>query len=142
MTVVHKSRVDGWIAVMLAVPPLSSLLLVSHGEILWGFAAIAGYGLLLAAIALPLRYVVDPDSLTVRYGVLRQHIPWDRVIGMTPSSNPLSSPALSLRRLEVAYRKPDGAAATLLISPRDRAAFVADCAAASKRHRAEGETLV
>ena len=136
----YKSRVDWWIAALLVLPPLASAMVLATGEIMFGVIGLAGYGLLITSLVLPIEYTVGDKALVIAYGMARQRIAWDHLIAMRPSRNPLSSPALSLRRLEIKYRKHDGREATVLISPVDRAAFVADCARAAGK-RADGESL-
>jgi hypothetical protein len=58
------------------------------------------------------------------------------------TSNPLSSPALSLRRILIHHRKPKGGSTFVMISPEDRLAFLAELARRTGRHRVEGERMV
>jgi len=64
-------------------------------------------------------YVVTPDTLIVRCGPLRRTVPLGSVQRLRATHNPLSSPALSLDRIEVTY-----GSRRVLISPRDKRAFV------------------
>jgi hypothetical protein len=50
------------------------------------------------------------------------------ILAVTPTTNPLSAPALSLNRLRVTSRS-----ASVMISPADRARFVADLEARRAR---------
>jgi Bacterial PH domain len=86
--------------------------------------------------------VIRGEGLAIRFGMVRMRIPWDRVIGIEPSSNPVSGPAMSLKRLDVHYKKGNGTETHVLISPSDRAAFVRDCGETSPRHRVDGERLI
>jgi hypothetical protein len=54
---------------------------------------------------------------------------------MELSTNPLSSPAFSLDRIDVRYTNDRGRDRSILISPVDREAFMRDCARASGQHR-------
>ena len=54
-------------------------------------------------------------------------IPISSITSIRPSRNPISSPALSLRRLSIRYNKYD----EILVSPKDREAFVAALKAAN-----------
>jgi hypothetical protein len=107
-----------------------------------GVLATAGYCLLLGLVVLPIVYVVGDHGLTIRAGLIRLRVPWTRLVEIAPSSSPQSSPAMSLKRLDVHYTKLDGAAKHVLISPVDRPAFLKDCAAASPKHKVDGDKLV
>ncbi|WP_232223917.1 PH domain-containing protein [Anoxybacteroides tepidamans] len=65
-------------------------------------------------------YVLDNDRLIIKYGPFRKIIPLNAIRSVRKTSNPLSSPALSLKRLEIVY----GLYHTVLISPKDRDAFI------------------
>jgi hypothetical protein len=78
------------------------------------------------------RYTVGGGALAVRSGPFRWRIALEEISEIVPSRNPLSSPALSLDRLEVRY----GRGRLLLISPRERQSFLAAVVA-----RAPGLTL-
>ena len=67
------------------------------------------------------RYVVEGDTLTVFYGFfLKKRIPIGAITSIKRSRNPISSPALSLRRLAIRYGKYD----EILVSPKDPKAFI------------------
>jgi hypothetical protein len=144
----HRSAVAWWIAVAIALPPITSTIVVVSGVMsadgsaaLAGAVALAGYALLVVGLILPMRDIVGDDGLVIRFGMVRVRIPWDRVIEINPTRNPLSGPALSLDRLDVRYRKANGRQTFALISPADRAAFLRDCAEASRRHVVAGDAL-
>ncbi|MEO8841770.1 MAG: PH domain-containing protein [Kofleriaceae bacterium] len=99
------------------------------------YACLITYGLLIFGLAWPIRYTVSPEELEVRFGLVHTHLPWDRIIAMELSNNPLSSPAMSLDRIEIRYLHKSGAFdRTIRISPPDRETFLADCARASGEH--------
>lgn len=64
------------------------------------------------------------DALVIRFGPARVRVPYDRIRAVEPSSNPLSSPALSLRRVRIDYDKPNGKGTFVLVSPQDRDGFM------------------
>ena len=67
--------------------------------------------------------------LLVRGGLLlRYEIPIAGISEVRPSNSVLSSPAWSYDRIEVISRSPKGFAGSMLISPRDRDAFLDDLA--------------
>jgi hypothetical protein len=67
----------------------------------------------------PLYYRLEASALLVRFGLVRQRIPYDAITAVRPTHNPLSSPALSLRRLRVDYRR-----SFVMISPVRRDEFL------------------
>jgi len=89
-------------------------------------AVAAGVVSAIVAIGLPLwllastRYTVTHEMLIVRSGPFRWHIPRSEISQIQSSRSLLSSPALSLDRLEIKY----GAGKSLLVSPADKEAFV------------------
>lgn len=65
-------------------------------------------------------YALSDDSLFVRCGPLNWHIAYRDITSISRTFNPMSSAALSLRRLQIRY----GKWAVILISPPDREAFI------------------
>lgn len=139
---VYGSRIDGWLAVALTLPLIGSVVAMVSGVFWIGAAALVGYCGFMLALVLPIEYFVESDSLRVRAGLQRLVVPWDRLIAAELSSNPLSSPALSLRRIRIDYRKPNGKETFVLISPGDREAFLRDLAQASPRHELKDGRLI
>jgi hypothetical protein len=146
---IYKSAVDSWMYPVLAIGPLVGVSVIVwsliSGKLLGvviGAGQLAVFAAIFFGLVLPIRYEIAGDALTVRAGLMRIVIPWDRLRSIAPSSNPLSSPALSLRRLRVDYAKASGRDAWVLISPTDRAAFLADVAEASGRHKVHGDRLI
>ncbi|WP_442598688.1 PH domain-containing protein [Neobacillus sp. D3-1R] len=85
--------------------------------------------LLLSSIVLPIfiiwiwlttNYVLDDQNLVIRYGPFKKTIPLHSIKSVKKTMNPLSSPALSLKRLEISY----GQYGMALISPKDREEFM------------------
>ena len=64
-------------------------------------------------------YTVTTDELKVRSGPFKWTIRREDIRDITPTRHHLSSPALSLNRLEIRY----GAGKRILVSPRDRNGF-------------------
>ncbi len=149
MDKVHKSKVDWWLWLALGIPIVGIGTAVYQGlttdsGILW-VALIASAMILVVygGLVFPMRYTIAADGMRVRAGwFLRLFVPWERLVGARFTRNPLSSPALSLHRIHIDYRKPNGKQTYVLISPVDRTAFLHDIAAASGRHRVDGDTLV
>lgn len=140
--VTFRSRVDGWLAALMGLPVVSGLAVLASGVatgqrtlLLAGAGALAGYVLLLWLLVLPMAYVVDPSGIRVRAGaVIRVAIPWAELVSAELSSNPLSSPALSVRRIRITYRRARGGERDVLVSPTDREAFLRAIVDASPRH--------
>lgn len=65
-------------------------------------------------------YVLTDKELIVRYGPFKKIVPLHSVKSVKKTMNPLSSPALSLKRLEIQY----GQYSIVLISPKDRDEFM------------------
>lgn len=66
-------------------------------------------------------YIVDEAVLKVKSGIfINQTIPIASIKSITETNNLLSSPALSLDRLEIRYRKYD----RVIVSPEDKGDFV------------------
>ncbi len=133
----HRSKVDWWLFALVATGLALSagggafVLFTAQGtEQLW----IGGFGvavsLAVVLITWPVRYEIAATELRVRSGVLRWSLPLAWFLEARPSSNPLSAPAWSLRRLRLDYRRPDGRRGFLLVSPRDREAFLRELAEA------------
>ena len=66
-------------------------------------------------------YRVSDGECLVRSGPFRWRIPLDDIEAVRATRNPLSSPALSLDRLEIRY----AGGRKIMISPLDRAGFLA-----------------
>ncbi|HVJ80674.1 MAG TPA: PH domain-containing protein [Planctomycetia bacterium] len=126
---IYPSKVDAWLSrvVWLAgvVAAAGSLQLLLSNET--GKTAIAAF-LVALGIVLPAwvfsatDYELGDEELRIRSGPFRWRVKVDSITEVTPTRNPLSSPALSLDRLEIRY---DGGK-SIMISPREKEAFLAD----------------
>ncbi|TGD79608.1 PH domain-containing protein [Hymenobacter wooponensis] len=106
-------------------PLLSGLgffLLLSFVQQRWGASlvvlAIAAF---LVYLLVPTRYTLTSQELVIISGPIHKRVPLTSITSIRPTRNPISSPALSLDRLEVRYGKFD----LVLISPADKAGFLA-----------------
>src|SRR5690348_2334421 len=132
----HTSRVDWWLAALLTLPAIGGIAVLGsgiatgHRDLLYtGAGTLVGYVLLLVLLVIPITYVIDVDGIRIRAGVLLKiTIPWDRLISAELSSNPMSGPSLSLKRINLEYRRPSGRETFVLISPPDRDAFLRELA--------------
>ena len=122
------SRVDAWLAALLLTSVLLVLAAVVGG---WPRQAAPTEAVLLVATlavgaGLPLwvlaatGYRVDAASLAIRSGPFRWRIPLRDIRRVEPSRSWLSSPALSVDRLRIRH----GRSGQVLVSPKDRQAFV------------------
>lgn len=126
---VYPSRVDLWIAAMLAMTPVFAVaigiyLMIDgrHGDAMILFLAAGFTALVSAAFTIPCRYTVLDDALSVRCGVLFYQIPFDQIESIEPSSTLRSGPALSMRRVMIVTKK----GRKCIISPDPRDEFIAD----------------
>ena len=122
------SKVDAWLAAVLLASALLVLVAVAAA---WPRQATPAHAVLLVALlalgaGLPLwvlaatGYRVGQDALAIRSGPFRWRIPLQDIRAVEPSRSWLSSPALSLDRLRIRY----GRAGQVMVSPKDRQAFV------------------
>lgn len=129
----YPSKVDWWLAMVLAIPPLvavyATLEAVLKGDLeetAWSAAiwiVVAGIYL---GLVFPMRYGIGAGWLTIRFGLVRRRIPLSTIREVYPTRNPLSSPALSLDRLHVQYGS--GFFKAVMISPADREGFLSELA--------------
>jgi uncharacterized membrane protein YdbT with pleckstrin-like domain len=121
---IYKSAVDLWLKLMTAgilILPIGISLII--GSLNWPGILICG---LTAAFILWLylatKYVITDETLIIHGGVIKVNIPLQEITSVTDSRSVMSSPAFSLDRLEIKY----GADKMILISPKDKARFLAD----------------
>ena len=122
-----KSAVDLWLLVIVVLVVIISLG-VSVRLVLQ--RSPAGYlisiWLIAVGIGLPLwllyttQYVVKDEVLKIQSGPFKWTIPITSISQVVETTNPLSSPALSLRRLKITY----GESKTIMVSPKDREGFL------------------
>lgn len=122
-----RSAVDWWFYAVTAatavVVALAMFPLLKSGQ--GGQIVVAGLTALVA-VGLPLwllvstYYRVNAGTLEVRSGPFRWSIPLNEITEVRKSRSALSSPALSLDRMEVKY----GRGRSILLSPRDRGGFL------------------
>ena len=133
---IFKSRVDWWLGVVLAlIPVLSVAVLVGavvSGDAVEVWVAIGTFVLTVAlfrGVVFPMRYELHETKIVIQFGFVRWSAPYTKIREVEYSRNPLSAPALSLRRL----RLDTGQALSTYISPPDRKAFM-DALAARATH--------
>lgn len=132
ISIVHRSKVDSWLA----------LIVISAGVLLAGAATYqfftkgmshpATWILLLSLIfyiaiilifAYPVSYEITPPDLLIRSGLTKSRIILSSIESVQATRNPASSPAWSLDRLQIDYKK-KGKLTFTLISPENKNAFI------------------
>jgi Bacterial PH domain len=122
----YRSKIDSWLLCVVAASSLTAtvvcVVVTASAPGTW-FIAVP---ILLISVALPMwifcatRYRFIDTELVVCSGPFRWRIPPSEVVAVTPTRNPLSSPALSLDRLRIDY----GRGRSIMVSPQDKDGFV------------------
>ncbi|WP_226670609.1 PH domain-containing protein [Metabacillus litoralis] len=125
----YKSRKDWWLSVIVWGAMVFSLGIGSYSLIEKTTTVMESIIILSLSIILPIfilwmwlttYYVITENKLIIRFGPFKKHIELDTIKSVKKTMNPLSSPALSLRRLEIVYHQYN----SILISPLDREEFI------------------
>lgn len=128
-TLWFRSKIDWWLAVLLAVAPLVSLVATLMAPESGRLAGLSGTWVLAAVylgLVFPMRYGLTDRELIIRHGLVRRRIQLADITEVVPTHNPLSSPALSLDRLRITYGT--GLFKNVMISPADKAKFLVELA--------------
>jgi hypothetical protein len=138
---VHRAKVDWWVPAVLGGGLLLQVVLgtalTASGQAPYALISAAAalfVGLLLWA-SYRASYEVTASDLVIRFGPIRTRVPVGRITAVVPTREPTSAPAPSLDRLRIDYRAADGWPSFALISPKDKAAFVADLASVAPQVR-------
>ena len=126
-----RSRVDVWLVVLIVASTIVPMVVLmvnpsSRGGLGWasGMAITVGSAvvvlLLFGWTARTTEYILHDDALFIRCAGLNWHVAYRDIRSVQKSNNPMSSAALSLRRIEICY----GRYGRVLISPPDRDAFI------------------
>ena len=123
-----SSKVDGWLIpiMVLSVGGLvAAFIAVLIEPAPWPIQLLLGavtivVTLLLFSIFRNTHYTIDGDSLRIVSGPFKWNIAVTDIGDITPSRNPLSSPALSIDRLKISL----GKRKFILVSPEDKDGFV------------------
>lgn len=136
-SVTYKSKKDTWLIMLIYVAVCGAL----AGCVTLAFSGLRG-DLLSAAflfvigVVFPLWlmratfYVLDDRRLAIRCGPFRWSIPLAKIKSVKRSRSMLSSPALSLDRVQIRY----GRFGSVLISPEHRGRFLAELENRRSRH--------
>jgi hypothetical protein len=135
------ARVDAWVVLLVAlalalvaaiVTPLLLDPTVAIGvKVAVGAMGLGAVGLTLG-MAVPVRYRLEREGLTVRAGFLTLRLAYRDIVRVDRVISPLSGPAWSLVRVRVGL---DGGG-WVEVAPRDREALVAELAARCRHLRA------
>jgi len=141
--VTFRSKIDWWIVALASpgfvVVPVVIAIVAMHRP-LPQQAVVAIVILLLVLLALlstftSTYYRIEGDELLIRSGLFRWRVPIEAIESIEPTRDPWSSPALSLDRLRIHYRK-NGGGSDILISPDDKEGFIAAVRAVNPTVRA------
>ena len=123
---VFKSKVDLWLLIVLVVSIVISLVAaVFICRQVNTTSFFSGFFLVLAGAGLPLwllvatQYTVNEEILKIKSGPFKWLVPLAAITSVKDTRNPLSSPALSLDRLEISY----GEGKKVMVSPIDKELF-------------------
>jgi hypothetical protein len=126
---VYKSKIDTWLTIVMAAVVIVCLTIFLLSFLTGGASAIAAtLPALILGVGLPVWlmtstcYTLSDNTLLVKSGPFKWKIPISQITSATPTSNPLSSPALSLDRIRIDY----GRGRSIMISPKDKARFIQD----------------
>lgn len=123
-TKIHRSKVDLWLIVILAASILMplGLAVLFPSTFLITFLILAPVLALIVWLFTTTKYEIKGDDLYISSGPVKLSFPVSQITSVKDSRDPLSSPALSLDRLEISYA--DGK--RTLISPKDKSGFLSD----------------
>lgn len=118
----YKSKIGLELAIPLVLVFGTVLTLTISQEPSWiGIVIFLPVILFVVHMFMTTEYTIDNDKLTVKCGFLyNKTIDIKSIRKITETNNPLSSPATSLDRLEINYRKFD----SVLISPKQKSEFI------------------
>lgn len=129
MKQVYTSKIDTWLGVVLsgsvAICLTVFLFTLPSGNLTAIVATLLG---LILGAGLPIwlmmstSYTLSNMTLLVKSGPFKWQVPIAEIKSVTPTSNPLSSPALSLDRLRIEY----GRGKSIMISPKNKDQFIQD----------------
>ena len=125
---VFKSKIDSWLLivflVIIVVSIFSVILILLHHTSLGDY--LISLMIILLGVVLPIwligstKYLVFEDLLLIKSGPFRWKVNISSVSNIRKTKNPLSSPALSLDRLEIKYDKNK----SIMISPQNKEDFL------------------
>ena len=130
--IIHRSKKDSWLVLIIALVGLVLAGATTYQLFANGISHPPTWILLLSFLfflavilifAYPISYEITPPDLLIRSGLTRSRITLSSIEAVQPTRNPVSSPALSLDRLQIDYRK-NAKLTSTLISPERKDAFL------------------
>ena len=123
-----NSKIDRWLLYLLVAIIVFEVLVlgVAASQVgdPWAAVGMLATALLLIVLIggclLRTHYTIDGNELRIVCGPFRWKVAIDQIESVKATRNPLSSPALSLDRLQIRY----GSGRRIMISPADRAGFL------------------
>lgn len=141
---VHKSKIDWWMGILLVIFPVLSLSTTvyfaingSMEDAIWMLISFLTFALIYIALVFPLEYRIEEDILVIRYGFVKSKIEYDKIKSVKATRSLLSAPALSLDRLAIDC----GDAFPVLVSPKSKIDFLKDLSTKTPHLNISGETL-
>lgn len=125
MAQILRSKIDRWLVIVMVAALAISLIAIApavYQGLWWVIIPLAGTFGFVLWVMLGTCYEIEGNRLLVRSGPFRWRVPIDEIEEMTPTRNPLSSPALSLDRLRIKY----SGGRSVMISPEDKDRFIAE----------------
>lgn len=115
-----RSKVDWWIIAILAVCVLPPIYFNITDFDLTGCIISCLCIVFLLMFIVPCRYKIVGEVLDIRCGVMHFRIKIDQIRTIRPTHNSLSSPAMSIDRLELKMKNGD----VTMLSPKDKKGFI------------------
>lgn len=146
----YRSKVDWWLGLILAVAFVAMVgagigLLASPSpdasQVRWVALVTFLMAAFTASLPFSTSYTITGTDLLVKAAFFRWRVPLDQIVEVFPTHNPLSSPALSIDRLRVNYKRPSGRTWWIMISPKFKDEFLNDLGRATGLER-RGNGLV
>lgn len=118
----YQSRIDWYLALaLLLAPALPAVLAIAQHRYFLLLISVLVL-VLYRCLVFPLFYEVLPDAIVIHSGFLKTTIRYTDILSVRQTRNALSSPALSLDRIEIKYQPGQ----MVLISPQEKAAFLTE----------------
>lgn len=121
----YNSKKDWWIGLIIWIPMLFGLYITGYAAFIENVSVIAFLIFLIfigfvSWIWFGTYYVFDKEYLIIRCGPIKEIVPYEKIISVKKTRNPLSSAALSIDRLEINYGR------ITMISPAYKEDFLAE----------------
>jgi len=115
------SKIDWFFPIGINIILLVVCAILIYGNAGWACFAILPIQFFILHLFLTTRYDIDSENLYIKSGFLyNSSIPISQIKSIKKSNSILSSPAASMDRIEIRYKKYD----FVLISPKDKNSFI------------------